>query len=92
LQANRVLAQLRERLRYLHYSLHEVEDFLTMLATARRCLPPPSQALSASLFVYKEVIDQQLSWLSEIGRPVPGKRIESVLSIAESERMLGRGR
>jgi integron integrase len=116
LQATRILGQLRERLRYLHYSLHteqayvywvryfvhfhglrhpremgqpEVESFLTMLATERHVsVSTHRQALSALLFLYKEVLDAQLPWLAQVGRPVPKKRIPAVLSPAEVERLL----
>ncbi len=99
---------MRERLRYMHYSLNtektylywvrwfirfsglrhpremgrsEVEAFLTMLANERRAAPSTHrQALSAILYLYKEVLSQELPWLQEIGRPVPTKRIPSVLT------------
>jgi integron integrase len=117
LHATRILGQLRERLRYLHYSLRteesyvywvrffihfhglrhpremgqsEVESFLTMLATTRRVsVSTHRQALSALLFLYKEVLDLQLPWLAEIGRPLARKRIPAVLTVAEVERVLG---
>lgn len=88
LHATRILDQLRERLRYLHYSLRtehayvywvrcfihfhglrhprelgqpEVESFLTMLVTTRHVSPATHrQALSALLFLYKEVLGEQL--------------------------------
>jgi integron integrase len=115
LQATRILGQLRERLRYLHYSLRteesyvywvrffiqfhglrhpremgrgEVEAFLTMLATQRRVsVSTHRQALSALLFLYREVLDQQFPWLAELGRPTPKKRIPSVLTVPEVERV-----
>lgn len=111
LQSKRLLDQMRERLRYLHYSLNtektylywvrwfirfhglrhprdmgqpEVEAFLTMLANERRAAPSTHrQALSAILFLYKEVLAQELPWLQEIGRPVPARRIPSVLTCEE---------
>ena len=48
----------------------EVEAYLTHLA-AERGLSPSShaQALSALLFLYGQVLGQQLPWMSEIGRP-----------------------
>jgi integron integrase len=68
----------------------EVEAFLTMLATERQVsVSTHRQALSALLFLYKEVLDQQLPWLAELGRPPTRKRIPSVLGIAEVERVLG---
>lgn len=115
-QSTRLLGQLRERLRYLHYSLRteqnyvywvrwfirfhglrhpremgkaEVEAFLTMLANERKVsVSTHRQALSALLFLYKEVLGQDLPWLGEIGRPVPKRRIPSVLTVAEVQRLL----
>ena len=62
----------------------EVEQFLTMLANERKAAPSTHrQALSAILYLYKEVLAQELPWLQEIGRPVPAKRIPSVLTREE---------
>jgi integron integrase len=116
LRATRLLAQLRERLRYLHYSLRteetyvhwarffihfhglrhprdlgkaEIEAFLTMLATERKVsVSTHKQALSALLFLYKEVLGEQLPWLDEIGRPTYKRRIPAVLSLLEVQRLL----
>jgi integron integrase len=116
LQSKRLLDQLRERLRYMHYSLRteqtyvywvrwfirfhalrhpramgqpEVEAFLTMLADERRVAPSTHrQALSALLFLYKEVLGQELPWMQEIGRPIPTKRIPSVLTRVEVQSVL----
>ena len=120
LLAPRLLDQVRERLRYMHYSLQteksyvywikffirwhgragvmrhpremgqlEVEAFLTMLATERRVSTSTHrQALSALLYLYKEVLSQDLPWLQEIGRPVPTKRIPTVLTREEIHSIL----
>ena len=116
LQAPRLLDQMRERIRYLHYSLRteqtyvywtrwfirfhglrhpremgkpEVEAFLTMLATERKVSASTHrQALSALLFLYKEVLGIQLPWLDDIGRPVTQRRIPSVLTQQEVQRLL----
>lgn len=116
LQSTRLLGQLRERIRYLHYSLRTedayvywarafihfhglkhprdlgkagVEAFLTMLATERKVSASKHrQALSALVFLYKEVLGQELPWLDEIGRPIPKKRIPAVLSVPEVQRLL----
>lgn len=116
LKATRLLAQLRERLRYLHYSYRteqsyvywtkffvhfhglrhprelgraEVEAFLTMLATERKVsVSTHRQALSALLFLYKEVLAQELPWLQEIGRPIPKRRVPTVLTALECQRLL----
>jgi integron integrase len=117
LHATRLLDQVRERLRYMHYSLlterayvywvrffvrysdlrHpremgkiEVEAFLSMLATQRKVsVSTHRQALSALLFLYKEVLGQDLPWMVEIGRPVPTRRIPTVLTVAEVGSLLG---
>ena len=116
LQSKRLLDQMRERLRYMHYSLNtektyvywvrwfirfhglrhpremgraEVEQFLTMLANERKVAPSTHrQALSAILYLYKEVMSQELPWLQEIGRPIPTKRIPAVLAREEVASML----
>jgi integron integrase len=114
----RLLAQVRERLRYLHYSLrteeayvywirffvkwsglrhpkdmgkHDVEAFLSHLANERKVAPSTHrQALSALLFLYKEVLSIELPWMQEIGRPPERKRIPSVLTLPEIQQVLGR--
>ncbi|MBI2769946.1 MAG: integron integrase [Burkholderiales bacterium] len=108
LQSLRLLDQVRERARYLHYSLStekvylywvrffvhsqglrhprdmgapEVEAFLTMLATQRKVSSSThNQALSALLFLYREVLGIQLPWLDNIRRPAYTKRIPAVLT------------
>ncbi|MBK9346842.1 MAG: integron integrase [Burkholderiales bacterium] len=115
LQSTRLLDQVRERVRYLHYSLStektylywvrffirwsahagtmrhpremgapEVEAFLTMLATERRVSASThNQALSALLFLYREVLVVELPWLDGVNRPAQKKRIPSVLTKEE---------
>lgn len=112
LQSTRLLDQVRERIRYMHYSLstektylywikffvrwqgrngamrhprdmggQEVEQFLTMLATERRASTSThNQALSALLFLYREVLGIDLPWLDGINRPASKPRIPSVLT------------
>jgi integron integrase len=112
LQSTRVLDQLRERIRYMHYSLSteqvylywarffirwsarggqmrhprnmgapEVEAFLSMLATVRKVSASThNQALSALLFLYREVLGIDLPWLTDIHRPSYTRRIPSVLT------------
>nr|WP_145545472.1 integron integrase [Variovorax boronicumulans] len=69
----------------------EVEAFLTHLA-AERCVAPSThrQALSALLFLYGKVLELQLPWMAEIGRPVPRRRLPVVLSADEVGAVLGR--
>lgn len=46
------------------------------------------QALSAILFLYREVLDIDLPWLNNIGRPQQTKRISSVLTTDEVASLL----
>jgi len=46
------------------------------------------QALSALLFLYGKVLDRQLPWMDEIGRPVPKRRLPVVLSADEVAALL----
>ncbi len=112
LQSVRLLDQVRERIRYKHYSLStekvyvywvkffvrwhgrngamrhprdmgapEVETFLTMLATQRKVSTSThNQALSALLFLYREVLALELPWMDKIDRPAYARRIPSVLT------------
>lgn len=112
LQSTRLLDQVRERIRYLHYSLStekvylywirffirwhgrtgqmkhpremgapEVEAFLTMLVTERNVSTSThNQALSALLFLYREVLCTELPWMDSINRPASKRRIPSVLT------------
>lgn len=111
LQSTRLLDQVRERVRYLHYSLStekvylywvrffirwhglrhprdmgaaEVEAFLSMLANERRVSASThNQALSALLFLYREVLNIVLPWMDGIKRPSTTRRIPSVLTTDE---------
>jgi integron integrase len=67
----------------------EVEAFLTMLANERQVSTSTHrQALSALLYLYKEVLGQDLQWLQQIGRPIPTRRIPSVLTRDEVQAVL----
>jgi integron integrase len=48
------------------------------------------QALSALLFLYREVLGIDMPWLGELGRPVPKKRIPVVLTQVETQALLAR--
>ena len=101
LRATRLLDQLRERLRYCHYSLStersyvywvrafvrfhglrhprvmagaEVESFLSWLANHGAAVSTHKQALAALIFLYERVLDMDLPWMQEIGRPRPAHR------------------
>ena len=116
LQSARLLDQLRERIRYMHYTLRteqayvywvrffirwhamrhprdmgarEIEAFLTMLATEYKVSAAThNQALSAILYLYREVLDVELPWLGNINRPTRPKRLPAVLSKEEVSRLL----
>ena len=115
--APRLLAQVRERARYLHYSLRtekayvywvrffvrwhgmrhprdmgprEVEAFLAMLASERRVSSSThNQALSALLFLYREVLRVDLPWLEQVSRPTRPRRLPTVLTREEVAALLG---
>jgi integron integrase len=116
-----LLDQLREVLRYKHYSLRteqaylywvrffvrwhgrdgqmrhprdmgagELRAFLGMLANERKVsVSTHNQALSALLFLYREVLHINLPWLDDLQRPTRPKRIPSVLTQAEVSALLG---
>ena len=116
LRSTRLLDQLRERIRYRHYSLStersyaywvryfvrfhglrhprelgvaDVEAFLSHLANARAASASThKQALAALLFLYKHVLNIELPWMQEIGRPQTPARLPVVLSCDEVQRLL----
>jgi integron integrase len=66
-----------------------VERFLTHLATVRGVAPSThKQALAAILFLYREVLDVELPWMQEIGRPRPRVYVPVVLSREEVASLL----
>lgn len=115
-QPPRLLACLRERIRYLHYSLRteqayvywarafiryhgvrhprdmgqvEVELFLAHLANERHVsVSTHKQALCALLFLYREVLNQELPWMQDLSRPKSRVRVPTVLSREEVARLL----
>ena len=59
----------------------DVETFLSMTGNERKVSTSThNQALSALLFLYREVLNIDLPWLNNIGRPQQIKRIPSVLT------------
>ncbi|HXH07439.1 MAG TPA: integron integrase [Vicinamibacterales bacterium] len=68
----------------------EVSAFLTSLAVAQQVsASTQNQALSAILFLYKEVLDRPLEWLDGIVRAKPTRRMPVVLSREEIKAVLG---
>ncbi len=67
----------------------EVEAFLAMLASERRVSASThSQALSALVFLYREVLGLDLPWLQDLRRPAYRRRIPTVLTTAEVRALL----
>jgi len=69
----------------------EVEQFLTHLAVAGRvAASTQNQALSALLFLYKEVLGMALPWLDDMKRAKKPQRLPVVLTVEEVRRVLAR--
>jgi len=118
LRSVRLLDQLRERIRYDHYSLRteqsyvywvrrfirfhrlrhpremgaaEVEGFLRHLANDRGVSPAThKQALCPVLYLYRQVLGQELPWMQELARPKARARVPVVLSRNEIALLLTR--
>jgi integron integrase len=59
----------------------EIEQFLSWLANERKVAPSThKQALSALIFFYRKVINNEIPWLNEIGRPQAPQRLPVVLT------------
>ncbi|WP_366557449.1 phage integrase N-terminal SAM-like domain-containing protein [Polaromonas sp.] len=68
----------------------EATQFLTTLANERRVsVSPHNQALSALLFLYREVLAIDLPWLTEVQRPTRPKQILSALTKAKFAALSG---
>lgn len=68
----------------------EVEAFLTRLATRDNVAAgTQNQALSALLFLYREVLQQDLPWMSDVVRARRPRRLPVVLTRDEVHQLLG---
>jgi integron integrase len=66
----------------------EVAEFLTHLARDRDVAPSTqNQALSALLFLYKDVLKHEIGWLEKVERAKKPARLPVVLSRAEMKRV-----
>jgi len=66
----------------------EVTAFLSWLAAERGVAPSThKQALSALLFLYREVLEIDLPWMNDILRPKDRVRVPKVLSVGEVARL-----
>ena len=67
----------------------EVEQFLTHLAVQRNVAASTQNlALAAVLFLYREVLGQELPWVTDVTRAKKPKRLPVVLTRAETARVL----
>ena len=67
----------------------EIKAFLTYLAAQRNvAASTQNQALSALLFLYREVLGLQLEWVDDFERARRPARVPLVLSKAEAQRVL----
>jgi len=70
-----------------------IEAFLAILTNERRVAASThNQALSALLFLYREVLAVDLPWLDGVQRPRTPKRIPAVLTVADVAALLPRVR
>ncbi|MEO1233653.1 MAG: integron integrase [Myxococcota bacterium] len=71
-------------------ALHEIEAFLTHLATDRKvAASTQNQAVAAILFLYRRVLAMDLPWLDEVKRAKGVKRLPVVLSREEVRKVIG---
>jgi len=69
----------------------EVEAFLTHLAVARKvAASTQNQAKSALLFLYREVLQQDLPWLNNVTQAKAPQRLPVVLTVSEVQAVLGK--
>ena len=69
----------------------EVEAFLSHLAVQGRvAASTQSQALSALLFLYREVLGVDLPWLENVTRAKKPRRLPTVLTVGEVKELLSR--
>jgi integron integrase len=69
----------------------EIEDFLSSLALKHQvAAATQNQALAALLFLYREVLEFELPWMSKIVRAKRPQRLPVVLTRSEVDRVLSR--
>ena len=116
MQKLKLLDQVREKIRYKHYSIRteeayvdwikryvffhdkrhpetmgavEIEQFLSHLATKRNvAASTQNQALSALLFLYREVLNIKISWVNNIQPAKRPKKLPVVFTMTEARRVL----
>ena len=88
LQSTRVLDQLRERIRYLHYSLQTEKAYVYWARFFIRWHGRSAPMRHPRLMGQPEVLGHDLPWMQSIGRPPERKRIPVVLTVAEVRSVL----
>jgi integron integrase len=69
----------------------EIEAFLTHLAVNRNVAPSTQkQALSALLFLYRQVLGRELPWLDDVTRAKKPSRLPVVLTVDEVAKLLNK--
>lgn len=69
----------------------EVSKYLSHLATDRQvAASTQNQALSAILFLYREVLEIELPWMDDIVRAKQPVRVPTVVTVREVEKVMGR--
>lgn len=66
----------------------EIRLFLNSLATSGLSASTQSQALSALVFLYREVLEQPFDWLDRLDRPRRAQRLPTVLTPEQVRRVL----
>ncbi len=68
----------------------EISTFLSYLAIKRKvAASTQNQALAALLFLYKQVLDQEIEWVMEVERAKRSKRLPVVFTKEEVQAVLG---
>ncbi len=98
LRTEQAYVQWAKRYIFFHAKLHpaemgkpEIEAFLTSLAVDRQAsASTQTQALSALLFLYKEVLGIEFPWLTEVTRAKRTARLPTVLNQEEVRALMAR--
>jgi integron integrase len=68
---------------------HEIEQFLNHLAVAKKvAASTQNQALSALVFLYREVLDKEIGWMDNLERAKQPQRLPTVLTETEVRHLL----
>ncbi len=70
----------------------ELEAFLNSLTTRELSASSHSQALSALVFLYEQVLESPFEWLHRLARPNRPQRLPNILTVEQVRQVLGRMR